>query len=131
MKKKLLLLGMAALLCALGLVLVGCDDGGGGGGNNGGGGDNTTKFEGTWKTSTHELTFSDSTFTAKTLPSTPYNSGTFTFTDARITFNVTGGAHSGSTCVAGYVLSGATLTLTHVSGSGFDGWGIAGTYTKE
>jgi hypothetical protein len=31
MKKKLFLLGMAALLCALGLVLTGCDDGNGGG----------------------------------------------------------------------------------------------------
>jgi hypothetical protein len=34
---KMLLVGMAALLCALGLVLVGCADGGGNGGGGGGG----------------------------------------------------------------------------------------------
>jgi hypothetical protein len=42
MKKKLFLMGMAALLCAIGLVLVGCDNGNGNG--NGGGGNTDPKI---------------------------------------------------------------------------------------
>jgi hypothetical protein len=120
---------VSALL--IGFSFAACDTGTGGGGEGGGGNEGNPLFPRIWKASNKELNLSSASAYSMKAGGVAYNSGTYSATASEITFTVTSGTHSGTTARVGYTVNNTTLTLTYITGQGFDGLGIAGTYTKQ
>lgn len=99
------LIGFIAVLAIIGLSMTAC------------GGDDTTKFEGTWRNpggNNPTFTFIGNTYTHSNNAGA-INSGTFTYTQTRISFTTT----TGDTWSQMYELTGNTLRLEQIPGRNF------------
>jgi len=115
MKNAFKLIGIFALVAAIGLSMAAC-----GGGDDDSGGGSNTKFEGRWLNQAainfygyndFSFTFTGNSFTFKSAGAENNTfKGTFTFTDAAIAFTPDAG-ETWSAFTQGYTLTGNTLSL--------------------
>ena len=124
MKKFSLVLAMLALVLALGLAFVSCDDDTTNSGNTPGGGGNTVSpFEGTWVESSTgmQLIFTGNTFLLKQQDGVNLKRCSFTYTQTTLTETILDNYGSnyfgsiGDVTTVNYTLVGNVLTITTVN----------------